>query len=36
MLNGKYHPKVKNGIFFGKKCRFWILAKNPETNTTLL
>ena len=36
MLNGKTQAKVKNGIFFGKKCRFWNLAKNPETNTTLL
>ena len=36
MLNGKNRPKVKNGIFSGKKCRFWILAKNPKTNTTLL
>ena len=36
MLNGKTQPKVKNGIFSGKKCRFWILAKKPETNTTSL
>ena len=36
MLNGKTQPKVKNGIFSGKKCHFWILAENPKTNTTLL
>ena len=40
MLNGKTHPKVKNQIFWKKissqKCRFLILAKNPETKTTLL
>ena len=31
MLNGKYGPKVKNGIFCTKKCRFFILAPNPKT-----
>ena len=36
MLNGKYSRKVKNSLFFAKKCHFWILAKKPKTNTTLL
>ena len=36
MLNGRSQPIVKNGIFSVKKCRFWILAKNPKTNTTSL
>ena len=36
MLNGKTRQTVKNGIFSGKKCHFWILAENPKTNTTLL
>ena len=31
MLNGKNGPKVKNGIFCTKKCRFFILAPNPKT-----
>ena len=32
----KTRLKMKNKVFWGKKSRFLILAKNPETNTTLL
>ena len=31
MLNGKYQPKGKNGIFSAQKCRFLNLAPNPKT-----